>query len=212
MTTPAKLNEFIIQADGNYLKKNIRAFYHTNYSRMNTPGNPDYVNDLKNTFNNFSSTKLDNAVQKLQAALENDLPKILRKLKLNHITVCVVPRAFALRDYEQNQLLFKESVQKVISNISEFSDGTGYITRHTKTKTTHLKNATSLTNYDNDGPDPYPGITIETCHMSKNISGKNILLIDDIYTTGVKIDEDAIQALLENGAASVVFYSIGKTI
>ena len=42
--------------------------------------------------------------------------------------------------------------------------------------------------------------------------GKDILLIDDIYTKTVNIDEDAIQALLDNGARSVFFYAIGKTV
>ena len=91
-----------------------------------------------------------------------------------------------------------------------FYDGTGYISRHTQTQTTHLKNATNLTNYNNDGPEPYPGITKDTCTISKNVSQKDILLIDDIYTHDVKIDEDAIQALLDSGANSVVFYAIGK--
>lgn len=212
MTTPANLNEFTILADERYLKSDIRSFYHTNYSRMHTPGNPDYVNDLKNTFSTFPSAKLNNAVKKLKEALEIDFPKILKELNFSTITVCVVPRAFALRDYKQDQLLFKKTVKNVANAIPGFSDGTEYIIRHTKTQTTHLKNATTLTNYVNDGPEPYPGITAETCNMSKNISGKNILLIDDIYTTGVKIDEDAIQALIDNGAASVTFYSIGKTI
>jgi predicted amidophosphoribosyltransferase len=42
--------------------------------------------------------------------------------------------------------------------------------------------------------------------------GKDILLIDDIYTKTVNIDEDAIQALLSKGAKSVSFYAIGFTV
>ena len=38
------------------------------------------------------------------------------------------------------------------------------------------------------------------------------ILIDDLYTASVNIDEDAIQALFDNGARSVIFYSLGKTI
>jgi len=34
-------------------------------------------------------------------------------------------------------------------------------------------------------------------------------LVDDLYTKGVNIDEDAIQALLDKGAKNVVFYSVG---
>lgn len=36
-------------------------------------------------------------------------------------------------------------------------------------------------------------------------------MIDDIYTETVNIDEDAIQALLDNGAQAVVFYAVAKT-
>lgn len=65
--------------------------------------------------------------------------------------------------------------------------------------------------YGGNGDLPYPGITKNTCRIS-NVMGKEILLIDDLYTEGVNIDEDAIQALLENGAQSVIFYSLGKTM
>ena len=47
--------------------------------------------------------------------------------------------------------------------------------------------------------------------MSPRIAGKNILLVDDIYTPGVGIDEDAIQAVLDCGANSVIFYAVGHT-
>ena len=59
---------------------------------------------------------------------------------------------------------------------------------------------------------PYPGITKTTCTISDEIKGKDILLIDDVYTKDVGIDEDAIQALFDHGAKSVIFYSVGKTL
>jgi phosphoribosylpyrophosphate synthetase len=58
---------------------------------------------------------------------------------------------------------------------------------------------------------PYPGITSDTCYISERVIGKNIILVDDLYTKTVNIDEDAIQALLDRGAESVTFYSLGKT-
>ncbi len=66
--------------------------------------------------------------------------------------------------------------------------------------------------YGGDGEMPYPGITKDTCIISENIRGKDILLIDDLYTKTINIDEDAIQALLDYGAKSVVFYAVGKTV
>lgn len=59
---------------------------------------------------------------------------------------------------------------------------------------------------------PYIGITKETCSISDDVIGQDILLVDDLYTKTVNIDEDCIQALLDKGARSVTFCSIGKTL
>jgi len=190
-----------------YLSVNVDAFYHVEYTGMGNPGNPDYLNILKNTFNNLPEYRLNSAVQKLETALRQDIPQFRSILRLNNITVCVVPRAKSENFYHPNQQLFRTTVQKVIRE-EGFIDGTQYIRRHTNTKTTHLRRP--IPGYTNDGPDPYPGITKDTCTISPNIKGINILLIDDIYTPGVNIDEDCISALLEIGASGVTFYAVGK--
>jgi len=187
-------NEFLQKCD-------IKGFYHTDYVGYENLGNPDYLNDLKNTFNNFSKQKLENAVDMLYNVLKKDLEKFDRNL-----TICIVPRAKAEKTYSKKQLLFKKVVQYVIKEFG-FKDGSDYIIRHTDTKTTHLAH----TNYAGDGDLPYPGITKATCFISKEVKGKNILLIDDIYTHGVNIDEDVIQALFDNGANNVIFYAVAKT-
>jgi predicted amidophosphoribosyltransferase len=51
----------------------------------------------------------------------------------------------------------------------------------------------------------------DTCKLSSEIKGRDILLVDDIYTPGCGIDEDAIQALYDAGARSVIFYAVGYT-
>lgn len=201
------MNQFIINSNS-FLSKPTTAFFHVPYTRMGNPGNPDYLNDLKNTFNNFSEIKLRSAALELQNALQEDLPHISRSLRAKPIVVCVVPRAKAENAYRRNQQLFRATVQEVIRLDHNFIDGTSYLCRHTNTKTTHLRNPVS--NYINDGPEPYPGITEQTCDISTEIAGKNILLIDDIYTPSVNIDEDAINALLNAGARTVTFYAIGK--
>jgi len=196
--------DFTIQAN-DYLEKNIRGFYHTEYVGHQKPGNPDYINRLKNTYNTFPPSILNIAVQELNNVLMEDLPQILRVLQLNSLTVCVVPRAKT--SYKPNQLLFKSTIRKVVNQLNHFIDGTDYITRHSNTRTTHLPPNTP--NYNNDGEKPYRGITKDTCNISNKVNGKDILLIDDLYTKTVNIDEDAIQALLTCGANSVSFYSIG---
>lgn len=193
------MKKFIIYAN-EYLNDNIQGFYHTKYVRYGNIGNPDYLNDLKNTFNDFPTKKLDNAINQLYSVLKTDLSKIPKSL-----TICIIPRSKAENTYSHNQLLFKKVIQELINELN-FQDGSNYIIRHTNTKTTHLAH----TEYGGNGHMPYVGITKDTCDISNKVRGKDILLIDDIYTNGVNIDEDAIQALLDNGAKSVVFYAVGK--
>lgn len=190
-----------------FLSRDIKAYYSTDYRGYERPGNPDYINDLKNTFDNFSMRKLNAASEKLQSVLRVDLPLVLRKSKKKSLMVCVVPRAKDQSQYSSKQLMFKSTVRKVVDNIHGLTDGTDYILRHTNTKTTHLR----YTNCSNDGRMPYRGITMETCRISGQVKGRDILLVDDIYTKSVNVDEDAIQALLDHGARSVVFYAVAKT-
>lgn len=203
------MHQFQIHAN-EYLKSTTRGYYHVPYVRMGNPGNPDYINDLKNTYNNYSANKLSAATNSLHQVLAIDIPKIYEQLGHNELTVCVVPRAKAESEYHQNQQLFRRVVSDFSKTFKGTIDGTQYILRHTNTKTTHLRNP--IPNYTNDGPQPYPGITEQTCTLSPQIKRQHVLLIDDIYTYGVNIDEDAINALLNTGARSVTFYAIGKTI
>ncbi len=205
------MQQFIIKAN-DYLKQDIQGFHHTHYTGYKKPGNPDYINTLKNTFNNESQNNLNQAVQHLSNVLRIELPQILAIIRFNPLTVCVVPRAKAENNYTQNELLFKKTVKEIINELDGFIDGTDYITRHTNTKTTHLARSFRASLYAGTGKMPYVGITKDTCTISENVRGKNILLIDDVYTPNVNIDEDAIQALLDNGARNVYFYSIGKTM
>ncbi|SDE74790.1 hypothetical protein [Riemerella columbipharyngis] len=140
--------------------------------------------------------------------LYNDLSEILKIIGKNKLTVCVVPRSKKEDYYREDQLYFREVVSSVVNRLSNFENGTKYIVRYKNTKTTHLhKNGEG-----GEGDLPYPGITKDTCEISDKIKNKDILLIDDLYTKTINIDEDAIQALLDLGAKSVIFYSIGKTL
>lgn len=200
------MNKFTIISDGEYLDRNIQGFYNTHYTGYKNIGNPDYLNDLKNTFDNFAREKLNKAAQDLLDTLKTDLSKFDKKL-----TICIVPKSKSESTYSHNQLLFKKVVQYLIKELG-FQDGSNYIVRHADTKTTHLAHTPRGAQYAGGGDMPYPGITKNTCNISGEVKGKDILLIDDIYTANVYIDEDAIQALLDNGASIVTFYAVGKTI
>lgn len=132
------MHDFIIQTN-EYLEQNIQAFYNTVYVRFRNPGNPDYINYLKNTFADYSNIKLNRAVLELENALQEDLPQVFQQLQLPSLTVCVVPRAKAESNYKANQLLFKSTIRDIVNQLNGFCDGTDYITRHTDTLTTHLR-------------------------------------------------------------------------
>lgn len=200
------MNNFTITPN-EYLKKNIQAYYRHDYTTFGTEGNPDFINHLKNSFDSTSVSVLQAGVNELVKVLNEDLPKIKNLHSNTNLTVCVIPRAKAEGSYSDNQKLFKRVISGVVDKLSGLANGTNYIIRQTNTRTTHMNRS----GYGGDGEMPYVGITKDTCKISNEVKGKDILLIDDIYTKGVDIDEDAIQALLDSGAKSVIFYSVAKT-
>lgn len=207
------LKHHIIQKNC-FLKTNIDAYYCLDYTKYRNQGNPDFLVVFKNTYKNVSEEELYNAAYEL-FPFYHQILELLDKENLN--TICVVPRSKARSSYQISQLFFLEAIRKIITVIQskhnemfcEVScfDGSDYIIRHTDTRTTHLNKS----NCGGDGDLPYPGITTDTCSLSDEIRGKRILLIDDIYTKTVNVDEDCIQALLDKGAEKVTLFTIART-
>jgi hypothetical protein len=196
---------------GKFLENSATAFYHSDYNSGGTWRVQGTIENmiwtLKNDVDAFPE-RLLGAQQQLAAIVGEDFPQILKQIGKTRLTVCVVPRSKAESYYRKDQLLFRETIGKAVAKQSHIENGTKYIIRHTNTRTTHLDR-----NGDGgDGNLPYPGITKETCTISEQVKGKDILLIDDLYTKSVNIDEDAIQAVLDNGAKSATLYSVGKTV
>jgi phosphoribosylpyrophosphate synthetase len=187
-----------------YLGTDIPSFYHDVHIYWNNT-KVRYINTLKNDPGTFSDNVKDfgytllEARSKLNSVLDVDLRVIQEKFGTK-LTVCVLPRAKRESQYKSNQLYFKETVRDyVINNSDIFDDGIDFIMRNIDTETTHNSSKKILK----------VGLTKDTCTISSLVKGKDILLIDDVYTKGVNIVEDAIQALLDFGANSVIFYSIG---
>jgi len=204
------LHDYYIEFN-QYLSKSVKSFYKADYiggnGRWRQEGTiENIVCTLKHDITPYTQSMLQNTTQELRQILKNDLPEILQHTKINALTVCVVPRAKV--NYKSNQLLFKSTVREVVKEMLGFNDGIDFIIRHTDTRTTHRDRA----GYGGNGDLPYPGITKNTCTISKEIKGKDVLLIDDLYTKSINIDEDAIQALLDEGANQVFFYSLGRTV
>jgi len=208
------MEKFIIQAN-EYLSKDTAAFYHSEYrggGNWRIDGTiENIITTLKNDITPYDNETLKTAMERLAVILISDLPQILEIIEKKTITICVVPRAKKEDYYNEKQKLFRKTVSYVIENYLnnfEIEDGTKHIIRHTNTRTTHRNRS----GHGGDGEMPYPGITKETCDISNNVRGKDILLIDDVYTKSINIVEDAIQALMDKGARSVYFYAVGKTV
>jgi hypothetical protein len=204
------MQQFTIQKN-DYLSHDTMAFYHSDYysggGQWKISGTiENMICTLENDVTPYPSDILKNASQRLENILLEDLPQIIRQIGKSNLTVCVIPRAKTKYNYDQ--LLFRKTVSDVVNRLNGIYNGTNYIVRHTDTQTTHkIKSG-----FGGSGRSPYPGITKETCTISDEVTGKDILLIDDLYTKTINIDEDAIQALVDKGAKSVVFYAVGKTV
>lgn len=221
------MKEFVIKAN-QFLSKNIQGFYHTEFYGYGKPNNPDYLNILKNDkHQNWNEAQLKFSKNKVIEIICNDIGKIIEMeygveniekissgwSEKKEFVVIVAPRAKKSDYYNPNQLLFIDAVYFALQPLDDLHlvdviKCGEVIKRHTNTKTTHLRRPTE---FENDGVLPYPGITKDTCFISESVIGRDIILIDDIYTESVNIDEDIVQALLEKGAKSVIFYAIGKT-
>lgn len=209
-TRLSSFRQFTISKN-HYLKKDVTGFFSLEYVRFKKPGNPDFINVLKNTYGNENTSKLKVAADTLEKVLLGDLPRIAKILgkEQNELVLCSIPRAKKDDSYNENQLLFRTIISAVARKLNMI-DGTKYLIRTKNTRTTHLSHC--VPNYNNDGADPFPGITKSTCIISTGIQGKDILLIDDIYTLNVNIDEDGLQTLIDAGAKSVHFYAVGRTV
>ena len=197
---PDELNKYIISKN-EHLAHDVHGYYHTQYKGYQKPGNPDYVNILKNQPFLYSEEILGKASCELKEVLSINLPQIKEKIKCNTLVIVLVPRAKANQEEWYQQWRKTISEWCVEHQEEGFEDGCSYIIRHTDTPTTHLKE---------DG-EVYPGITKETCFISTEIEGRDILCIDDVYTKGVNIDEDALQAIMDNKPKTLTFYSVAKT-
>ncbi|MEE6031107.1 hypothetical protein [Avibacterium paragallinarum] len=198
------------------LSKDIDAFYRFKYFGSRDPRTPKYINILKNDILDKSKAELCSAFVDLKNNLENEIYAIFDVLGWDYESgrsICVVPRSKTINHYKDEQLLFLYTIKYVINSTSlaffHEIDGTDFIIRMKNTQTTHL----NKTRYGGgDGRCPYKGISLDTCMFSNEIKGKNILLIDDIYTKTVDIIEDMVQALLDKGAKNVAVYTLGYTV
>src|SRR6476660_132031 len=97
---------------GKFISRQTNAFYHSDYRggnsdlRKETGTVENIITTLKNQFQNTSREVLIQAGNNLIQILREDLPKILLISEKENLTVCVVPRSKAEKNYSPNQLVF----------------------------------------------------------------------------------------------------------
>ena len=174
---------------------------------------------LKNNKAYYAESKLDECKNEARAHIANFLVAYDRIYgNEDNIIVCRVPRSKTF--FAESQLYFQKAVREAISLANgginrNFIDGVDYITRIKDVATTHLADsiwAQRKFPHLVVGDKPYPGITKDSCEISDRIANQTILLIDDIYTLGVGVVEDCIQALYDKGEKRIIFYAVGRTI
>lgn len=183
-------------------------YFHDWYYTYDDPRTKiNYVVTLKNDLLKRKHLEVSSAMLQLLPVLMEDFAQIVKDHTGRKLTVCGVPRSKAECSYDPWQTGLKRTIRHAVSQNSNLADGLDFIVREMDTCTTHLKRS----RHGGSGEMPRPGLIRDTCRLSLDIRGRDILLVDDIYTPGVGIDEDALQTLLDAGARSVVFYAVGHT-
>lgn len=188
-------------------KIQVVGYYHDEYYGMSSPNNRvRFVNTLKNDRLTSSRDEILSGEIQLANAIRGDLARITQKH--GALTLVGVPRSKREESYPWAKMGLKRALRRAVSENMRLLDGLDFIIRHTDTLCTHR----SYWGYGGLGEGPRPGLIADTCRLSSQIRGRDILLVDDIYTPGCGIDEDAICAMLNAGARSVIFYAIGYTV
>ena len=162
---------------------------------------------LKNQDRKKTDRYLDPYAEEVKNEISEGLDFLIQHLEAEGQpwVVVAVPRSKA--NFLPRQLRLIKAISDAVPQ--QLENGAYFIKRHTNTATTHLKN---IGNWNSSSePEPYKGITRDTCRLEGDVRGKNVILIDDIYTSGVNVDEDCIQFLFDNGAVNVVLYTLCKT-
>lgn len=197
---------FYIQPN-EFMAKGTRGYFGFDFVSATQSGKLHFLHILKNLKEDTSIVDLEDAKNKAKDVIVNFLIERLRLKNNRREIVCMIPRSKV--DFQDNQQYFKKAVLEAIQETG-YENGVDCIKRIKNVRTTHLHKQVYW--FDNQGNEPYPGITKDTCKINYlQIKGRKIILIDDIYTLGANTDEDCIDALYGSGAKYVEFFALGRT-
>lgn len=214
---PEKLRRFCV-AKNQFLRKSVVGYHVLDYFGYGKPGNPQFILTLKNTFCEKKMRELNAAKEEVKKILCKYIPRIMEMEGETDCVLVCAPRAKARNTYAGTQMYLQEGVSEAAWEIEGIEDAADAIVRMKDTRTTHLGETVERVKADgsreaNTGKRPYPGITKDTCKIDRDlIWGETVILVDDIYTPGVNIDEDCIQALYDKGAERVILFALAYTV
>lgn len=117
------MNSFQI-ATNRFLNKSTIGYCHQLYTGYNNPGNSNFLNTLKNTFNNESPRAIQDACNEVIEILVSDIQDAMKEASMEECVLIRVPRAKALNTYNRSQLGFQYSVRIAVTKIKGAVDGT----------------------------------------------------------------------------------------
>lgn len=199
-----------------HLQHKTLLFYNCRYYGLYSgrDDHPYFINHLKNDRCEYTHL-LPQATAILDRWLRATFSEILQFAKNVPILVCLVPRAKREEHYYPEQLQFKQVLRRVVCEeqfAGKLEDGVDCIQRELNTHPSHHRSSSWQPVFQPGTPTEFhPRSIANTCSISPAVKDRAIILVDDIYTAGVGIDEEAIQALYDHGARKVILYTIGKT-
>ena len=95
-----------------YLSEHTLVYYHQPYLHYQEPGNPDFLNVLKNLINDEGQRRIDAARQEVYDIVHKDLPAIMEERQLDEAVIVVVPRSKVFT--RPSQLGFRLTIQDCV--------------------------------------------------------------------------------------------------
>lgn len=95
-----------------YLSRHTLGYFHQLYLGYQKPGNPDFLNTLKNMLNHYSNYQIEAARQEVYDRVRKDLPAIIAERELDEVVVVVVPRSKVFKN--PSQLGFRLTIQDCV--------------------------------------------------------------------------------------------------